>query len=169
MASFEFMIWPWQERKYGSVAAAAQELTRRHWLTCHRNTSSVIRRRVPPFRGMLAFETDCWDSHESLKSPKPDFILVDVHGPASFANGRFVIPAQDTAHACGTQGKHQTCSLVYLARIVNRLVRGNHSPARACTHQRASDRYGIFKSGRFGGVGFWSGLTFNFPSRNLPS
>ena len=36
------------------------------------------------FEGMLAFETDCWDVHESLKSPKPDFILVDVRGPASF-------------------------------------------------------------------------------------
>jgi hypothetical protein len=22
------------------------------------------------FEGMLAFETDCWDVHESLKSPK---------------------------------------------------------------------------------------------------
>ena len=39
------------------------------------------------FEGMLSFETDCWDVHESLKSPKPDFILVDVRGPASFANG----------------------------------------------------------------------------------
>ena len=39
------------------------------------------------FEGMLAFETDCWDVHESLKSSKPDFILVDVRGPASFANG----------------------------------------------------------------------------------
>jgi 3-mercaptopyruvate sulfurtransferase SseA len=39
------------------------------------------------FQGMLAFETDCWDVHEGLKSPKPDFILVDVRGPASFANG----------------------------------------------------------------------------------
>ena len=39
------------------------------------------------FEGMLAFETDCWDVHESLKSPIPDFTLVDVRGPASFANG----------------------------------------------------------------------------------
>jgi len=39
------------------------------------------------FQGMLAFETDCWDVHEGLKSAKPDFILVDVRGPASFANG----------------------------------------------------------------------------------
>jgi rhodanese-related sulfurtransferase len=39
------------------------------------------------FEAMLAFETDCWDVHESLKSPSPDFILVDVRGPDSFAKG----------------------------------------------------------------------------------
>jgi rhodanese-related sulfurtransferase len=36
------------------------------------------------FEDMLAFETDCWDVHESLKSPNPDFIIV---GPALFATG----------------------------------------------------------------------------------
>jgi rhodanese-related sulfurtransferase len=36
---------------------------------------------------MLRFETDCWDVHESLKSHAPDFILVDVRGPSSFAKG----------------------------------------------------------------------------------
>ena len=39
------------------------------------------------FEEILAFETDCWDVHESIKSPKADFTLVDVRGPASFANG----------------------------------------------------------------------------------
>ena len=39
------------------------------------------------FEEMLAFETDCWDVHESLKSHDPDFILIDVRGPASFASG----------------------------------------------------------------------------------
>ena len=39
------------------------------------------------FEDMLAFETDCWDVHESLKLSNPDFILVDVRGPASFAKG----------------------------------------------------------------------------------
>ena len=39
------------------------------------------------FEDMLAFETDCWDVHESLKSSAPDFILVDVRGPVSFAKG----------------------------------------------------------------------------------
>jgi rhodanese-related sulfurtransferase len=39
------------------------------------------------FEEMLAFETDCWDVHESLKASDPDFILVDVRGPSAFAKG----------------------------------------------------------------------------------
>jgi rhodanese-related sulfurtransferase len=39
------------------------------------------------FENMLRFETDCWDVSESLKSASPDFILVDVRGPNSFAKG----------------------------------------------------------------------------------
>lgn len=42
---------------------------------------------VKHFEDMLAFETDCWDVHESLKSASPDFIVVDVRGPNSFAQG----------------------------------------------------------------------------------
>jgi rhodanese-related sulfurtransferase len=39
------------------------------------------------FEDRLAFETDCWDVHESMKSPAPDFVLVDVRGPAPFSKG----------------------------------------------------------------------------------
>ena len=39
------------------------------------------------FEEMLAFETDCWDVHESMKSPVPDFVLVDVRSPDSFSKG----------------------------------------------------------------------------------
>src|SRR5262245_10060206 len=39
------------------------------------------------FEEMLAFETDCWDVHESLKAADADFVLVDVRGPAAFASG----------------------------------------------------------------------------------
>ena len=42
---------------------------------------------VKHFQEMLAFETDCWDVHESLKSANPDFIVVDVRGPNAFAKG----------------------------------------------------------------------------------
>ncbi|MDH5356797.1 MAG: rhodanese-like domain-containing protein, partial [Gammaproteobacteria bacterium] len=39
------------------------------------------------FENMLSFETDCWDTNESLQSPEPDFILVDVRSPELFAKG----------------------------------------------------------------------------------
>ena len=41
---------------------------------------------IKHFQEMLAFETDCWDVHESLKSGNPDFnfIVVDVRGPDAF-------------------------------------------------------------------------------------
>jgi hypothetical protein len=42
---------------------------------------------VRHFEEMLAFETDCWDVHESLKSANSDFIVVDVRGPNVFAKG----------------------------------------------------------------------------------
>lgn len=38
------------------------------------------------FESRLAFETDCWDVHESLKG-RPDFVLVDARGPEAFARG----------------------------------------------------------------------------------
>lgn len=44
-------------------------------------------RALQHFEEMLAFETDCWDVHESLRAGEPDFIMVDVRGPASFAQG----------------------------------------------------------------------------------
>ena len=36
------------------------------------------------FEDMLSFETDCWDVSESLKSPDPGFVLVDVRSPSLF-------------------------------------------------------------------------------------
>jgi rhodanese-related sulfurtransferase len=35
----------------------------------------------------LAFETDCSDVHEAMKSGAPDFVLLDVRGPAAYARG----------------------------------------------------------------------------------
>lgn len=39
------------------------------------------------FEDILAFETDCWDVHESLRSSDHDFIVVDVRGQSAFAKG----------------------------------------------------------------------------------
>jgi rhodanese-related sulfurtransferase len=39
------------------------------------------------FAGLLAFETDCWDVHESIETGTADFVLLDVRSPELFANG----------------------------------------------------------------------------------
>lgn len=39
------------------------------------------------FADLLTFETDCWDTHESLQSEQQDFILIDVRSPALFSTG----------------------------------------------------------------------------------
>lgn len=43
------------------------------------------------FESALAFETDCWDVHDAMRSGTPDFVpdfvLVDVRSPALFAAG----------------------------------------------------------------------------------
>ncbi len=38
------------------------------------------------FSSEFAYETDCWDVHDGL-SRGPDFVLLDVRGPALFAAG----------------------------------------------------------------------------------
>lgn len=37
------------------------------------------------FESRLAFETDCWDVHDSLSRGVADFVLLDVRSPALFA------------------------------------------------------------------------------------
>ena len=39
------------------------------------------------FERLLSFETDCWDVHAALSRPRPDFVLLDVRSPESFAAG----------------------------------------------------------------------------------
>jgi rhodanese-related sulfurtransferase len=39
------------------------------------------------FESELRFETDCWDTHEALRSGDPGFVLLDVRSPDSFAAG----------------------------------------------------------------------------------
>jgi Rhodanese-like domain len=54
---------------------------------------------IKHFQDMFAFETDCWDVYESLKSTNPDFIVVDVRGPSAFGkchvNGAINIPHRE--------------------------------------------------------------------------
>lgn len=39
------------------------------------------------FAAKLAFETDCSDVHAAMETGQPDFVLLDVRGPALFARG----------------------------------------------------------------------------------
>lgn len=39
------------------------------------------------FAGLLALETDCWDTHEAIASDKVDFVLLDVRGAAHYEAG----------------------------------------------------------------------------------
>jgi hypothetical protein len=69
----------------GSPNYSAQERA----MTTHvtQTTAAPSEIAVKHFQEMLAFETDCWDVHESLKSANPDFIVVDVRGQDAFAKG----------------------------------------------------------------------------------
>lgn len=39
------------------------------------------------FARRLTFETDCWDTHDALSKGARDFVLLDVRGPALYADG----------------------------------------------------------------------------------
>ena len=39
------------------------------------------------FSGLLAYETDCWDVHESIATGTPDFVLFDVRGEGAYQAG----------------------------------------------------------------------------------
>jgi rhodanese-related sulfurtransferase len=74
---------------------------------------------VKHFEEMLAFETDCWDVHESLKSGNPDFIVVDVRGPKAFAKGHVEgainIPHREITAARMTEYPTDKTFVVYCA------------------------------------------------------
>jgi rhodanese-related sulfurtransferase len=42
---------------------------------------------VSHFAALLSFETDCWDVHEAIASPKSGLVLLDVRSPELFAAG----------------------------------------------------------------------------------
>ena len=42
---------------------------------------------VTHFSHLLAYETDCWDVHETMASDNADFVLLDVRGEGAFRAG----------------------------------------------------------------------------------
>ncbi|MEO0423266.1 MAG: rhodanese-like domain-containing protein [Pseudomonadota bacterium] len=41
-------------------------------------------RAAAHFASLLAFETDCWDTHEAMRTGQQDFVLLDVRSPAMY-------------------------------------------------------------------------------------
>jgi len=39
------------------------------------------------FEARLSYETDCWDTHDALSKGADDFVVLDVRGPALYAEG----------------------------------------------------------------------------------
>lgn len=39
------------------------------------------------FEAAFAFETDCWDVHDAVRSNAPGFVLIDARSPELFAEG----------------------------------------------------------------------------------
>ncbi|MDQ0473615.1 rhodanese-like domain-containing protein [Labrys wisconsinensis] len=52
----------------------------------------------------LAFETDCWDVHEALRTGSADFVLLDVRGPALYTRAH-VPGAINLPHGKMTAGR----------------------------------------------------------------
>jgi len=42
---------------------------------------------IAHFDGLLRFETDCYDVHQSLKAEDPGFVILDVRSPQLYAEG----------------------------------------------------------------------------------
>jgi rhodanese-related sulfurtransferase len=71
------------------------------------------------FETRLAFETDCWDVHESLRSRERDFVLLDVRGVEAFAQahvpGSLNIPHRSMTKERMTEFSAATLFVVYCA------------------------------------------------------
>jgi hypothetical protein len=100
---------------------------------------------VRHFEEMLAFETDCWDLHESLKSADRDFIVVDVRAPNAFAKGH-VEGAINIPHREMTAGRmaeypkcKNVCGLL-CGPALQRRKQGGAAPCRAWTARKDDDR-----------------------------
>jgi len=71
------------------------------------------------FAGLLAFETDCWDVHESMATGTADFVLVDVRSAQSFeaghVDGAINIPHRDLTEATLAKFEADQLFVVYCA------------------------------------------------------
>lgn len=115
------------------------------------------------FEARLSFETDCWDVHESLLHGHDDFVLLDVRGPASYAEAH--IPgALNLPHGKITARRMQdwpsgTLFVVYCA--------GPHCNGANKAALRLA-RLGCPVKEMIGGMTGWADEGFSFCSGNEP-
>lgn len=71
------------------------------------------------FERRLGFETDCWDVHEVMDGGQPDFVLVDVRSPESYADGHVAgavnVPARTVSEERLADYPTDTLFVVYCA------------------------------------------------------
>ncbi|RTL62134.1 MAG: rhodanese-like domain-containing protein [Hyphomicrobiales bacterium] len=71
------------------------------------------------FGAKLAFETDCWDVHESFRTGSADFVLLDVRGPNAYARGHvpgaLSLPHRLISSERMMEWPHETLFVVYCA------------------------------------------------------
>lgn len=119
---------------------------------------------VRHFEEMLAFETDCWDVHESLKSAHRDFIVIDVRAPNAFANGHVErainIPHREITAARMAESPKGKIFVVYCA--------GPHCNAANKAALRLA-RLGLPVKMMIGGVTGWTDEGFTLTPSNSSS
>ena len=71
------------------------------------------------FKGLLAFETDCWDVHHAVTNGRQDFVLLDVRAEALYQKGHLPgstnLPHSKINKASLIAYKHDTLFVVYCA------------------------------------------------------
>lgn len=116
------------------------------------------------FEARLAFETDCWDVHDSMKSGTADFVLVDVRGGDAFAKAH-VPGAINIPHRTMTQERmagfpRETVFVVYCA--------GPHCNGANKGAIRLA-RLGYRVKEMIGGVAGWQDEGFAFEAGRAPA
>lgn len=52
-----------------------------------RPSAAGFEQAIAHFSSLLQFETDCWDVQHAISHKRQDFVLLDVRGEASYAQG----------------------------------------------------------------------------------
>ena len=74
---------------------------------------------IEHFSAVLAFETDCWDTHHAMQSGSPGFVLLDVRSPLLYSRGHISgainLPHGKIVASKLTQWSAQTLFVTYCA------------------------------------------------------